>query len=156
MEKLIINKIYHIFQDNINRTIANLKTLMETSKNMGIMAAKNIVTGNFNGGLDNLMFLLSEEMDSHENPLGHVETTYKRQQFLHTSVPYVEPREVVVGSKLVTVSKGNKRVVVDKPETFAYIPIIETIQQLLLNPTIGPILLKKPDQMRPGVYFDLI
>ena len=30
---------------------------------MGIMTAKNIVTGNCNGGLDSLMFLLSEEMD---------------------------------------------------------------------------------------------
>ena len=66
-----------------------------------------------------------------------MKTTYKRQQSLRISVPYAEPREVVVGSTLVTVSKWNKKVVVDKPETFAHIPIIETIQQLLLNPTIG-------------------
>ena len=71
--------------------------LMEASKTIGFMKAKSIVAEEFEGGLDNLMDLITKESEKIENPSSHVDTTYKRQKFLHTVVPYVEPREIVIG-----------------------------------------------------------
>ena len=64
----------------------------------------------------------------------HMNTAYKRQKHVHNNLPYVEPQEIVIGSKLVLVQKGSKKMLMDKPETFSYIPVLETIiQQMLLK-----------------------
>ena len=90
------------------------------------------------------------------NPLSSMQTTYKRQKYMHNSMPFVGPIEKVIGNKLVSIVKGNKRIILEKPESYAYIPIIDTIQQLLLNPSTKKSMLTKPEPLKEGLYYDVM
>ena len=65
-------------------------------------------------------------------------------------------REVVIGIHLLIRGTGNNKMIVDSAEKFIYVPLLETIQQLMLNPRIADRLMHKPTPLRNGLYFDVM
>ena len=57
--------------------------------------------------------------------------------------------------KLIRTKKGGKRIICEKDETFIYVPILESLQQLLSNNRIASMVLEKPKPCRPGVLDDI-
>ena len=51
--------------------------------------------------------------------------------------------------------KKLKRIICEKVEKFIYVPILKSLQQLLLNERISTMVLKKPNSCNDGVFFDI-
>lgn len=77
-------------------------------------------------------------------------TTYVKENF-----NFVEHREILLGKKLTRKKKGPKRVISEKDECFTYIPLLESLQQLLSNERISTIILREPTPCQPGLFYDI-
>ena len=64
-------------------------------------------------------------------------------------------KELLLGTRLVRKKKGCKRVISEKNESFIYIPIIESLKQLLSNKRIATIILRKPKCCEAGILYDI-
>ena len=89
------------------------------------------------GSNDELMNKIENIMQHRPNHFLELDNSYKRNKFLRNNYPFVEPKEIIVGTELGTRWKGNKKIIVEINETFAYVPLLDTIQQMLLNPIIA-------------------
>ena len=127
--------------------------IIESSKTLIMKKMLKIVAENCQPHVTKMVSDMEEQWT---NPLSSMKTTYKRQKYLHDSIPFVRPAEKVIGNKLVSIVKVDKRILVEKPESYAYISIIDTIQQLLLNPSTKKSILTKPEPLKEGLYFDVL
>lgn len=62
-----------------------------------------------------------------------LETEHKQRKFVRDNFRLVEPQEVILGEHTDYVTKGSKRLLVTKTDEFVYVPMLETLQQILCN-----------------------
>ncbi|XP_033125438.1 uncharacterized protein LOC117123569 [Anneissia japonica] len=84
-----------------------------------------------------------------------MDTEALQTKFIKEHFNFVDYKEITIGTKFVRKKKGAKRVICEKAESFFYIPIIESLQQLLLNDRISAMVLKKPNMHKSGVFYDM-
>ena len=65
---------------------------------------------------------------------------------------HVKPLNIVFGKVLTKKRKVSKFVIVEKEESFIYIPILQSLEQLLSNSAIKNLLLRKPHLCTNGVF----
>ena len=95
---------------------------------------------------------IKSALDAINNPLAGLCTTYRQVNALEETLPYVEPRKVVLGKTVVTV--GDQSTI--KDETMVYIPIQESIQQLLRKDEIQFYCRESPMTLdEAGFYYDI-
>ena len=84
-----------------------------------------------------------------------IETDALQSKYIRENFNYVHHREVPLGRKLSRKKKGAKRVLCEKEEKFIYIPVLESLQQLLSNDRISSMVLKKQKCCNPGVFHNI-
>ena len=62
---------------------------------------------------------------------------------------------MTLGKKLIRKLKGGKRVFTEKSERFVYIPILESLKQILTNNRMSTMILRKPKRCDTGVFYDV-
>ena len=62
---------------------------------------------------------------------------------------------MVLGKKISVKHWKNKRLLVEKDETFIYIPLLESLQQFLSNKKVAKIVIKKPKYCDKEIYYDI-
>ena len=62
---------------------------------------------------------------------------------------------MVLGRKISRKLSKQKRSLVEKDECFFYIPLIESLSQLLSNKRIAKLIIRKPKQCDGDIYYDI-
>ena len=99
--------------------------------------------------------VIKETFANIPKPFSALRTNYLQTTFIKKNLNYVEIKEVVLGKKISVKHWKNKRVLVEKDETFIYIPIVESLRQLLSNKKVAKLVIKKPSYCDSGVYYDI-
>lgn len=98
---------------------------------------------------------LDEIFEDVENPFLGLESEWFQNMYIKNTFNYVEFREIPIGTKLVRKKSGCRRIISDKEETFVYIPILDSLKQLLSNERIASMILKEPELCREGTFYDI-
>ena len=99
--------------------------------------------------------VMEDIFESTCDPFLGIDTDALLSKYIKENFHYVEHKEISLGTKLIRTKKGSKRIICEKDETFIYVPILESLQQLLSNNRIASMVLKKPKPCRPGVLYDI-
>jgi hypothetical protein len=99
--------------------------------------------------------ILEQAFDQVPDPFSGIETEALCSSYIKKTFNYVQYKEVSLGKKLVRKKKGQKLIISEKDETFIYIPILESLNQLLSNKRIAAIILRKPKLCEAGVMYDI-
>ncbi|XP_028417997.1 uncharacterized protein LOC114542721 [Dendronephthya gigantea] len=108
--------------------------------------------------MDSTRTLVKQVVDSVKAEVLNVldsKTEALQSKYIKQNFSYVEPKEVTLGKKFVWKINSGKRLISEKSEKFVYIPILESIKQILSNKRISTILLKKPKCCQDGVLYDV-
>ena len=91
-----------------------------------------------------------------ENPelFEGLETLPLQNRYIAENYDMLPFREVFLGNKMKYKKKGHKQIITEAQDTFIYIPIIESIQQLLKDSKMRNELLREPQTCENGVLFD--
>ena len=98
---------------------------------------------------------VEEIFESNSDPFSGIDSETLLSKYVKENFHYVEQKEVKLGTKLLRSNRGGKRIICEKDETFIYIPILKSLQQLLSNKRIASMVLEKPKCCHPGVYYDI-
>ena len=79
-----------------------------------------------------------------------LQTSYIKQHFV-----YVPFQEIPLGNKLAVRKKGAKHQISEIEDTFIYVPIIDSLKQLLSNAKLRRLIMRKPTLSKDNVFFDL-
>ena len=90
-----------------------------------------------------------------DSPFEGLTTKSLQNSYFKQNFNYVEYKEIHLGNKLITKKNGLKRSLVEKEETFVYIPLIESLKQLFSNKIIRTLILRQPNQMKTGLFYDI-
>ena len=90
-----------------------------------------------------------------EDPFTAIGTEYLLTSYVKKNFDYVEFTEVPLGKVLCRKKQGPSRIVAEKEESFIYIPILESIQQLHGNKRIASMIFKTPILSSERVYYDI-
>ena len=101
------------------------------------------------------MASVGEIFDSSEDPFQNLGTARLQSSYIEKSYNYVRPIQYVLGRRLAFKDKGAKRQICEKEDTMVYIPIIDSIQQLLSNPKICDLVIRQHRQCKEGVLYDI-
>ncbi len=93
-----------------------------------------------------LMETVTKSFDNMRDPFASMRTNYLQTSYIKRNFNYVGIREVFLGKKISRKFWKNKRSLVEKDETFVYIPLIESLRQLLSNKGIAKLIIRKPRQ----------
>ncbi|CAB3999486.1 Hypothetical predicted protein [Paramuricea clavata] len=110
----------------VKRTVKALKKEVEKKLEGGGLELQEIE------GLSNLL----DEDHPLSNPLAHVETKHQQTVFQKTNFSFVEPRRILLGhvSKRKRIGTSYSEVLVNG--VFAYVPLLQSLEQLLNQPTV--------------------
>ncbi|XP_029021786.1 uncharacterized protein LOC114864938 [Betta splendens] len=92
--------------------------------------------------------------DRIEDPFTSVATTYRQDNVIKEHFNFVESEEVCVGYAACIHKKGGKRILSTKPKCFHYIPLIKSLEQLLLHPKVLE-MLDQPQKYTVGYLYDI-
>lgn len=98
---------------------------------------------------------LLEALDNIPAPFSGIETEALHAAYVKKNFNYVGYKKICLGTRYVRRKKGPKRVISAQDESFIYIPILESLQQLLANKKIASIILKKAKCSEKGVLYDI-
>lgn len=98
---------------------------------------------------------ISDTFGNIQNPFSSLGTSYLQASYIKKNLNYVQTKEVVLGKKILRRNWKDKRSLVEKDETFQYIPLIESLCQLLSNTKIAKLIIKKPNQCEDDIYYDI-
>lgn len=90
-----------------------------------------------------------------EDPFSNLQTTSSQSSFIQKNMNYVQPVEYILGSHIGFKNKGAKRQMCETSDTMVYIPILESIEQLLSNPRIFDMVTSPSKQCKEGVFYDI-
>ncbi|XP_051797996.1 uncharacterized protein LOC110970637 [Acanthochromis polyacanthus] len=93
--------------------------------------------------------------DQIEDPFAAVSTTYRQDSVIKKNFHYVESEEVTVGYAACFKKKGAKRLLSTKPKSFHYIPLIQSLEQLLSHPRVLA-MTKEVRNVRNGYLCDIM
>ena len=99
--------------------------------------------------------ILEQTFDQVPDPFSGIESEALCASYIKNTFNYVQYKEISLGKVLVRKKKGQKLVISEKDETFIYIPILESLKQLLSNKRIAAIILRKPKLCEAGVMYDI-
>ena len=71
------------------------------------------------------------------DPFAEFRTTYRQQSYVQKNMNFVAPCQYVLGKKIGFQNKGPKRLVCEQEDTMVYIPILNSLNQLLSNAKIS-------------------
>ena len=122
----------------ISHQVAVNKVIHETS--LLVDAVKNHLKEKVNECVDkNNEFTrqsINQVFEEFEDPFLNLQTTYAQSSFIQKNLNFVQPIEYVLGSNIGSKNKGSKRQMCEIEDTMVYIPILQSIEQLLSNPRI--------------------
>eukprot|EP00111_Clytia_hemisphaerica_P023884 TCONS_00070351-protein len=98
---------------------------------------------------------ISEIFEQVGNIFDGVSTEAQHKSFVKSNLPYVDPQKVELGTRLARKRKHSETTIYNKEETFMYVPLLDSLKQMLGNHKLAHLLLKKPFQCREGVFYDL-
>ena len=98
---------------------------------------------------------IAETFSKIPEPFSSLRTNYLQTTFIKKNLNFVEIREVVLGKKICVKKWKNKRSLVEKDETFIYIPILKSLQQFLSNKRVAKLVIKKPNYCDSEIYYDI-
>lgn len=98
---------------------------------------------------------VSQIFDRSDDPFAEFGTTYRQMSYVEKNMNFVAPCQYVLGKKVGYKNKGSKRVVCEQEDTMVYIPIIESLEQLLSNEKIFEMIVENPRQCREGILYDI-
>ena len=84
-----------------------------------------------------------------------LESVNLQSKYIKEHFNYVPFQQLPLGTTLSKKKKGSKQILCEKEENFIYIPMIESLKQLLSNKRIRSMLLKSPNFSGPGTYYDI-
>lgn len=93
--------------------------------------------------------------ESYPDPFVGIETDALQSKFIKENFNYVQHRIVQLGQKLSRKKQEANRVIYEKEENFIYIPILESLKQMLSNERISSMVLRKPICCDNGVFYDI-
>ena len=133
--------------DNIiDSTSTLVNNVMEHTKRSLIDAWKNHKPGeDFSEAIEN-------SFGNIQSPFSTLRTNYLQASYIKKNLNYVEMKEVILGKKISRKMWKNKHSLVEKEETFIYIPLVKSLCQLFSNKKIAKLILRKPDQCEDNVY----
>eukprot|EP00111_Clytia_hemisphaerica_P003426 TCONS_00009790-protein len=97
---------------------------------------------------------IAEIFDDVGNVFDGLSTEAQHKSYVKANFPYVEPQKIKLGSILVRKKQKSEHVITEKEETFMYIPLLESLSQILRNGKLEKLLCKKPSSSRDGCYYD--
>lgn len=77
-------------------------------------------------------------------PFEGLETEFLQTSFIKKNFNYVTFEEILLGKTLSRKKVGHKRLLFQKEECFVYIPLLDSLKQLLGNKRIRSLILKPP------------
>ena len=83
-------------------------------------------------------------------------TAYGQNRAIQELFNPVDPEEVVVSQKICWVKRGLSRVMSIRNKSFYYVPLIQSLKQLLTNSRIFTIFNTVPQRSREGFFYDFI
>ena len=95
---------------------------------------------------------VEEIFESNCGPFSGIDSESLLSKYVKENFHCVKQKEVKLGTKLLRSNRGGKRSICEQNETFIYIPILKSLQQLLSNKRITSMVLEKPKYCQPGVY----
>ena len=98
---------------------------------------------------------VSDLFNTVPDPFDGIETDALQSKYIKQNFNYVEPKQITLGKILTRKTKKGKMQIYEKEETFVYIPILESLKQMLSNKRISSLVLKKPKCCAEGVYHDV-
>ena len=84
---------------------------------------------------------VEQVLGNFEDPFLNLKTTYLQSSFVVTNYNFVKPVQYVLSTKIAYRNKGLKRQICQQDDTFVYIPILDSLQQLLSNSSISDIIM---------------
>ena len=136
----------------VNNIVDGTSTLIEQVKEH----LKRKVLTCVNGKADELTAKSVEDIfDSFEDPFTNLKTSYLQSSFLESNPNFVHPIQYILSTRLSFKNKGPKRVLSEQHDTMVYVPILESIQQLLSNPKIAAMIMNQQRFCRDGYFFDV-
>lgn len=96
-----------------------------------------------------------EVFDTFEDPFSNLGTTYLQSSFVHNNMNFLKPIQYVLGQKIGFKNQGAKRQICGKDDTMMYIPILESIEQLLSNPRVFDLITSQPKECKDGLLYDI-
>jgi hypothetical protein len=85
---------------------------------------------------------LLQALDNIPDPFSGIETEAQHAPYVKENFNYVAYKKICLGIRYVRKKKGAKRVISEQDESVIYIPILESLQQLLGNKNIAFIILR--------------
>ncbi|XP_028415149.1 uncharacterized protein LOC114538196 [Dendronephthya gigantea] len=144
------NSITQVALDNIIDCTSNI---VNSALNV---AKRNIISALESGDYDgDIRKTVTKSFEDFPQPFSSMRTSYLQTSYIKKNFNYVEIKEVLLGKKLSRKVWKNKRSLVEKDETFVYIPLIESLCQLLSNKRIAKLVIKKPNQCDRDIYYDI-
>ena len=137
----------------LNDIIESTSTIINSALEM---AKKNVIRAweSHEPGQD-FAQTITDTFDEIESPFSSLSTNYLQASYIKKNLNYVEPKEIVLGKKISRKNSKNKRLLVEKEETFQYIPLIESLCQLLSNKKIAKVIVRKPNQCDEDIFYDI-
>ncbi|XP_034057976.1 uncharacterized protein LOC117536966 isoform X2 [Gymnodraco acuticeps] len=95
--------------------------------------------------------------DNFQDPFTLMATTYMQDSTIQNLFNPVKPEEILVSQIVCRVKKGDSRVLVIKNKSFYYIPLINSLQQLLSNSRIFDMINTAPQSCnKDGFLYDIV
>ncbi|XP_077870141.1 uncharacterized protein LOC144363069 [Saccoglossus kowalevskii] len=85
-----------------------------------------------------------------------IDSHYKQDQYIKRNFLSVRLCEVKLGETIVSKRKGRKYHVTSRDDTFVYVPLLESIRQLISNVRIRTLVTNPPKTAPDGYYFDML
>ena len=98
---------------------------------------------------------INQVFEEFEDPFLNLQTTYAQSSFIQKNLNFVQPIEYVLGSNIGFKNKGSKRQMCEIEDTMVYIPILQSIEQLLSNPRIFELVSNPLTRSNEGIYYDI-
>ncbi len=93
--------------------------------------------------------------DNFEDPFKKIQNVDLQMKYIRSNMKYVTPIEYKLGKRLIYRNKGSKRQISEKTDTMMFIPILDSIEQLLSNPRIFDMVVSKQKGCDPNVMYDI-
>lgn len=93
--------------------------------------------------------------DNFDDPFSELGTTYRQMSYVENNMNFVRPCQYVLGKEIGYANKGTKRLVREQEDTMVYIPILESLQQLLSNRKIFEMAVETSRQCEEGILYDI-
>ena len=102
-----------------------------------------------------LSIAIENVFDQSTDVFDGLHSEFQQQTFIKSCFDLVPFKEEILGKTIVPKKKGSKVVLIETIETFIYIPLLESLRQLLGNDRIRDLILKPARQCDDGIYYDI-